>query len=104
MGGNMRSIILTILVTIVLASLALHCDTGMAQERLQARAASSLYEQFETVLYSKPEFASSWDTSNPLPKDAASVLRDPFTYLWVGLDSLPTPAAPDLLANSDAVL
>jgi hypothetical protein len=99
-----RSIILTILVTLVLGVLALRCDAGRARENLQFRAVSSLSERFESVLYSKPEFVSSWDANNPLPKDRAIQLRYPFAYLWLALDSLATGAGSDLLASTEAVL
>lgn len=100
----MRYLTQMLLLTIVLSTMASRCNTGTVRESLHARAATSLSEQFENVLYSKPEFVSTWDTRNPLPKDQASELRYPFAYLWLALDSLSTSAGPDLLANADAVL
>jgi hypothetical protein len=94
---------LKVLLTI-LTFLAWGCGTGAIRQNPGERAAASLSKEFETVLYSKPAFVSSWVANNPLPKDSASILRSPFAYLWLGLDSVPAPAASDLLANADAIL
>jgi hypothetical protein len=100
----MKRLLLTMTVATVLAAPPFGCGRGVDRANLQARAASSLAEQFESVVYSKPEFVSAWDTNNPLPKDPAANLRNPFRYLWSALDSLPAKAASALLANSEAVL
>jgi hypothetical protein len=104
----MRLANLTILAAILIG-LSPGCVSVLPQEEvpreiLQGRAALSLSEQFESVLFSKPQFVSEWDTNNSLPKDPAKNLRYPFAYLWLALDSLPTPAASKLLANTDAIL
>jgi hypothetical protein len=92
---------------IVMVSLALQiytCGLRTDAMNLQPRAASALFEQFETVLYSKSRYVSTWDTYNPLPRDEASQLRYPFAYLWEGLDALNKNASVETLASSDATL
>ena len=89
---------------IAVALLTVGCGRNVAETIDQSRAASSLFEEFETVFYSKAELLSGFDAYRQLSKLEVTNLRFPFAYLQGALDSLDRPASADVLANSDAIL
>lgn len=81
------------------------CGPSVARTaNTESRAASALYREFETVLYSKSQLLSDPGRLDHLSKLEASNLRYPFSYLEIALDSLPSQSSTSVLANSGSVL
>lgn len=78
------------------------CSGGVQGSNAKLRAASVLFDEFETIFYSDASSLSA--RYNQLPGQAASFLRIPFAYLTGGLDSLGGRAAEGILAAADGVL
>ncbi|MBV9180918.1 MAG: hypothetical protein JO356_06365, partial [Acidobacteria bacterium] len=70
----------------------------------QTRAASVLFRQFETVVYTKGRFLLHLDAQQTNENDAETNLWVPFLELIAGLRALGPSTANDVLANYDAVL
>jgi hypothetical protein len=70
----------------------------------QSSAASALFQQFETVFYSKADLLLGSGSYGDLSKTDANALRVPFAYLLGALDSLGKGTSADVLANTEAVL
>jgi len=70
----------------------------------QQRAASVMFDQFETVFYSNSDLLSASGGYKGLSQQEANLLRAPFSSLLQGIDAVGKPALNEVLGNADAVL
>ena len=75
-----------------------------ADAKRESRAAAILFDQFETVFYSKSNLLSGSPARPQLLTRDAKYMRFPFAYLLQGLDSLGSHASDTFLQKSEAVL
>jgi hypothetical protein len=76
----------------------------MANENRELRAASALFDEFETVFYSKADLVSGSGAYKQLSKQDAGFLRLPFVNLLRGLDTLGGHASADIFKSDKAIL
>ena len=76
----------------------------MDEPNKEARAASILFAQFETVFYSKADLVGGSGALKQLSKLDADTLRVPFADLIGGLNSLGNSASTEIVGKGEAVL
>lgn len=93
--------------TILGAILCLGCDTSTAQANVESRAASVLFQQFETVFRAPADFLSSYPGSyRGISDKEINIIRGSpvFWYLLGGLEGLGKGVSSEILKSSSAVL
>jgi hypothetical protein len=70
----------------------------------QQRAASVMFNQFETVFYANGDLLSGSGGYKGLSQQNANEVRAPFIYLLQGLDVLGKPVSNEMLGSTDAAL
>lgn len=100
MNGIRRMGVLHILLGIAL----LGCNRVQPDKTNEPRVAAALFEQFETVAYSKATLLSDSRGYYRLPEQVRNPLRLPFYLFLSGLDSLGSQARAEVLGSANAVL
>ena len=95
--GTMRTI------PMLLILLISACHRGMGDKN-QVAAASALFDQFETVFYTRADMLAVSGGYKLLHEQAADALRVPFASLLMGLDALGKSTSTEILGSADAVL
>lgn len=88
----------------LIASLLLGCAKSTAKAIEQQRAASILFDQFETVFYAKADLLSSSSGYKQLSQQDANLLRVPFADLLQALQPLGKQVFIELFSNVDFTL
>lgn len=88
----------------LIAFLLSGCTKSAANSTEQQRAASTLFDQFETVFYTKADLLSGSGGYKRLSQRDANALRAPFAYLLYALDQPGKQVSTEVLRNSDAAL
>lgn len=78
------------------------CARKAANIADQQRAASIMFDQFETVFYANSSLLSGSGGYQGLSRQEANTLRVPFAYLLHGLDVLGEPVSKELLSRMGA--
>jgi hypothetical protein len=78
--------------------------TGHAQTSQEIRAASALFEQYETVAYARADLSAGSDTNGPLHVDSVVNLKLPFEELIAAIHILGPTTAADLRNGYGSVL
>lgn len=99
MGWTKRSSKIALM---LIAFLLSGCTKSAASSAEQQRAASTLFDQFETVFYAKADLLSGSGGYKRLSQRDANALRAPFGYLLYALDQLGKQVSTEVLRNSDA--
>jgi hypothetical protein len=80
------------------------CTRNAVSSTEQQRAASVLFDQYETVFYARSDLLSGSGGYRQLSQPGANALRVPFANLLQGLDPLDKQVSADMLGNADAAL
>jgi hypothetical protein len=80
------------------------CTKSAADSTEQQRAASTLFDQYETVFYAKSDLLTGSGGYKQLSQQDANTLRAPFAYLLQGLDVLGKSASHEILSSTSAAL
>lgn len=88
----------------LIAFLSSGCTKSVANTAEQQRAASAVFDQFETVFYARGDLLSGSGGYKRLSQQDANALRVPFANLLQGLDPLGRQASAEILGNADAAL
>ena len=88
----------------LIAFLLSGCTRSVAGSIEQQRAASALFDQYETVFYAKSDLLSGSGGYKQLSQQGANALRVPFANLLQGLDPLGKQVSADIFENADAAL
>ena len=100
----MRRVLITRVTLIILAVMVSGCGRSPANTNRESRAASVLFQGFETVFCSKSRLLSGSETIDHLSKLETGNLRFPFWYLEGALDNFGKQFSTSILAGSEAVL
>jgi hypothetical protein len=104
-GANMVRTKWTSKITLMLIAFLLSgCAKSAADSTEQQRAASTLFDKFETVFYAKADLLSSSGGYKRLSQQDANALRVPFANLLQALDPLGKHASAEILGKTDAAL
>lgn len=88
----------------LIAFLLSGCTKSAADSTEQQRAVSTLFDQFETVFYTKADLLSSSVGYKRLSQQDANALRVPFANLLQALDPLGKQASSEILGKTNAAL
>jgi hypothetical protein len=88
----------------LIAFLSSGCTKSAANTAEQQRAASAVFDKFETVFYANGDLLSGSGGYKRLSQQDANALRVPFANLLQGLDPLGKQASAEILGNTDAAL
>lgn len=92
------------IVLMLVAFLLSGCTRSAAGSTEQQRAASALFDQYETVFYAKSDLLSGSGGYKQLSQQGANALRVPFANLLQGLDPLGKQVSADIFDSADAAL
>lgn len=88
----------------LIAFLLSGCTKSAANSTEQQRAASTLFDQYETVFYAKGDLLSASGGYKRLSKQDTNTVSAPFAYLLGGFDPLGKKVSAEILGNVDAAL
>src|SRR5205823_5215043 len=88
----------------LIAFLLSGCTKSAANSTEQQRAASTLFDQYETVFYAKGDLLSASGGYKRLSKQDTNTVTAPFGYLLGGFDPLGKKVSAEILGNADAAL
>jgi len=88
----------------LIAFLLAGCTKSAADSTVQQRAASTLFDQFETIFYAKSDLLTGSGGYKQLSQQDGNTLRVPFAYFLQGLDVLGKSASHEILGSTSAAL